>query len=199
MCQQVKNYIVLANCDSGDQQLEGWHNRLQNLSLDTKSFDAIDNVVKALYEEYMYWEKVLVTPHLLEERVKQIEKTEKKRNAKRTTLSDYVKAQSLPSTATTPPLPPSSIVVPPSLQVASTSASQTTSTLVLPTPSSTEPLTNGDSLTPAVASPLPSTDQQSVQHLFPTIDTSLAIQSTAISTEPLPDTVRILKDSSNLF
>ena len=67
-----------AGVPSGDQILEGYNFRLQEIVF-PKNGLALDFVAKALYEEAKYQEKVMSTPHLREERVKQVEDSRKRK------------------------------------------------------------------------------------------------------------------------
>lgn len=75
---------------SGDNLLEGFNNRLQNYVFkDSPSFEAIDFVVKALWEEWLYQYKIVTNPYLQEQRLKEYEEQQKKHQHRRT-LAHYL-------------------------------------------------------------------------------------------------------------
>jgi hypothetical protein len=81
------------NVPSGDQILEGYHNRLQSIVLSHKN-EAVDHVVHLLWQEWQYQYKIITTPHLLKERQKEMQ--DRKKYDKRITLANYIdKTQAL--------------------------------------------------------------------------------------------------------
>lgn len=69
---------------SGDQMLEGWHNRLQNYVV-TQKEEAVDQVVILLWNEWLYYEAILTNPSLYQQRIEEIKKIKRAR----VTLSNF--------------------------------------------------------------------------------------------------------------
>lgn len=87
---------VFYGCDisypTGDQMLEGWHNRLHKYVIPSPD-QAIDFLVEILSKEMKYYEHILQTPHQLKEILKDLEDNKRRNDRRHQILTDYVGKQ----------------------------------------------------------------------------------------------------------